>query len=337
MWALENKTPYAAERTWVRDKTGAHLWVVAVKATFTFQPDGHLALADEQAPCLLAPEYFGEPGRSSLRYDADVVPPKPATDVVIDATAHAPGGRPVARVPVSMRVGDVEKTIMVHGVRVYFAGPTGALSMSAGKPFVTRPIRYEDAYGGADLADPDPQRQKMDARNPVGRGVAATKQRLVHQPAHSLEYPDGDPTRRGPAGFGPIASHWSPRRERAGTYDDKWAKTKKPLLADDYDERFLLCAPDDQIAARHVAGDAPIALVNMTPEGTLRLRVPKIFLTFATLFGRRREEHRAKLGTIAIEPEERTLKLVWQTSLPVRGRDTDYLDRTVIAEKPYLT
>jgi len=34
MWALKNRTPYAAERTWVRDRSGAHHWIVAVKATF---------------------------------------------------------------------------------------------------------------------------------------------------------------------------------------------------------------------------------------------------------------------------------------------------------------
>ena len=33
VWTLANRTPYAAGRNWVRDKTGAHQWVVAVKAT----------------------------------------------------------------------------------------------------------------------------------------------------------------------------------------------------------------------------------------------------------------------------------------------------------------
>ena len=48
MWALKNDTPYAAERTWVRDKQGMHHWIVAVKATFTIHDDGALTLADEQ-------------------------------------------------------------------------------------------------------------------------------------------------------------------------------------------------------------------------------------------------------------------------------------------------
>jgi hypothetical protein len=60
MWMLDNQTPYGAERNWIRDKNGAHLWIVAVKATFDIGPGGALKLADEQKPPLLAPEYFGE-------------------------------------------------------------------------------------------------------------------------------------------------------------------------------------------------------------------------------------------------------------------------------------
>lgn len=73
MWALSNRTAYAAERNWTRDKDGLHWWLVAVKATFDIGPDGRLRLADEQLPPVLIPEYFGGPGRSSLRYDSDLL------------------------------------------------------------------------------------------------------------------------------------------------------------------------------------------------------------------------------------------------------------------------
>lgn len=32
MWELDNRTPYAAERTWVRDKAGDHHWMIAVES-----------------------------------------------------------------------------------------------------------------------------------------------------------------------------------------------------------------------------------------------------------------------------------------------------------------
>lgn len=79
MWSLDNRTPYAAGRNWVRDKTGAHHWLVAVKATFQVAPDGRLSLGDEQPPPLLAPIHRGDPGLSSLRADSDLLALKPGT------------------------------------------------------------------------------------------------------------------------------------------------------------------------------------------------------------------------------------------------------------------
>lgn len=67
MWTLLNRTPYAVDRTWVRDKEGNHVWVVALKATFDLDNTGQLRLAAEQEPPLLAPVYTGEPGHSSTR------------------------------------------------------------------------------------------------------------------------------------------------------------------------------------------------------------------------------------------------------------------------------
>ncbi|MEM7139269.1 MAG: DUF2169 domain-containing protein [Myxococcota bacterium] len=90
MWAVESRTPYAADRTWVRDRDGAHHWIVVVKGTFDIELDGTLTLVEEQPDPLHAPEYWGEPGVSSVRYEADLVAAKPATDVIVNANAYAP-------------------------------------------------------------------------------------------------------------------------------------------------------------------------------------------------------------------------------------------------------
>src|SRR5262249_41057598 len=137
MWALFNSTPYAAERNWTRDKDGVHWWIVAVRATFEVAANGALKLADEQPPPLLAPEYFGDPATTSLRYDSDLLAAKPAADILLVASAHAPGGRPASSVPVSLRVGNIHKQLIVHGERVYRGN---AQSTSSPAPFVTRPI-----------------------------------------------------------------------------------------------------------------------------------------------------------------------------------------------------
>lgn len=331
MWALTNRTPYAAERNWVRDKTGVHHWLVAVKATFDLAPTGKLTLADQQPAPQLAPAFRGDAASTSLIFDSDLLGIKPATDVLLEACAHAPQGKPAPSVPVGLRVADIEKTLLVHGTRVYYKGAFG-LTTSKPLPFASRPIVYEWAFGGADRSHSDPRKHRIDMRNPVGKGFAPSMDTLNEQPAHSIEYPGANAAKAGPAGFGPIASFWSPRVERAGTYDATWEKTKKPLLPEDYDDRFALCSPDDQRSARPLRGGELVGIVNLTPQGSLRFELPKLRPTFRTRFGSRSEEHPPLLSVVHIATEPMKVALVWQTSLRVRSREVDHLDETVIGE-----
>ena len=63
-----------------------------------------------------------------------------------------------------------------------------------------------------------------------------------------------------PAGFGPIARHWSPRVKFAGTYDAKWKQERLPLSPADFDDRFYLCVPEDQQAPSYLKGGEPVEL-----------------------------------------------------------------------------
>jgi hypothetical protein len=256
---------------------------------------------------------------------------KPTTDILVDACAHAPQGRPASTVPVSLRVGDLEKTLVVHGSRVYYEGPVG-MTTTAPRPFVTRPIEYEWAYGGKDLSHSNSQKHRIDMRNPVGKGFAVDEKILENQPAHSIEYPRGNPAKMGPAGYGPLTSFWSPRLERGGTYDVAWEKNKKPLLPEDYDPACALAAPDDQRPRQPLRGGEPVLVQNMTPEGRLLFQLPTIVPTFTTHIAGRTQDHSALLATVYLALEQRKVMLVWQTSLPVRAREFEYLDRTEIRE-----
>lgn len=331
MWTLDNDTALAADRTWVRDKDGRHHWIVAIKATFQIRGDGELALADEQLPLLHEPEYFGPPESSSLRYDADLIGPKPGTDLILNASAHAPGGRPAREVIVELRVGQLAKALLVRGDSRYVYGIAG-LRVTEPEPFVTRPIRYESAHGGSDLASDDPRHQEIDLRNPVGLGVARSSDRLHGRPAASIYYPRGDPAKLGPAGFGAIASHWSPRRELAGTYDQAWSRRKRPLLPDDFDPQHFLCSPADQRPQPRFTGGEVIVLVNMTPEGVLRLQLPRMSFVAQTRIARQRIEHGFELATVVIEPDQRRLIMVWQSCLPVPAPQVDDLRNTRVGE-----
>lgn len=307
-----------------------------MKATFTIAEAGELILADEQAPLLRSTEYFGEPGKSSVRYEAELGPVKPATEVTVLGYAHSPRAQPAECVPVGLQVGRQKKTILVFGDRVFRRGVFG-VTASQPKPFVHKPIRYEQAYGGMDLTDSDSQKHAYESRNPIGCGFALHKDQLIGQSAPSITYPYGDDDKTGPAGLGPIASYWSPRLGYGGTYDAQWEKTKKPLLPDDYDERFTLCAPADQCSAQPLRGGELLVLEHLTPSGQLTLQLPKIYLAFSTYFGKTRAEHRSKMASVILEPEEHRLIMTWQTALKVPACQVDCLDETVVHEKAYLS
>lgn len=318
MWVVDNQTPFAADRNWVRDVAGRHHWVVAVKATCEVGDRGELRLADEQIPPALEPVYSGEPGLSSLRWDSDLLQVKPTTDVVVEGRAHAAGGRPRSSMHVHLRAGPIDKTIVVHGPRRYRVGVAG-LQLSSPEPFLSQAIRYEQAYGGPE-----------DEHNPVGRGVARSNLTLHDTPAHVLEHPGVKLRRAGPAGLGAIDAAWLPRRAYAGTYGEAWAKSKKPLLPDDYDPRHACSAPADQQAPTPFEGGEFVELEGMSPVGTLAFMVPRVELRFRTYFGLRSEPHVGKLSSLILLPETRQAALVWQSTLMVGSEQIDHLDRTLV-------
>ncbi len=333
MWSIRNNTPYKVGRGWGRDKDGVHEWIVVVKGTFDIKPDGNVVLADEQVEPLLLPAYNGEPGLSSLRYDADIIGPKPTTDVLLNATAYAPGGRPSINFLVEARVGSVHKVIRAVGTRRWNEG--FLREVSEPEPISQVPILYERAYGGYDRTDPDPARQRMDSRNPVGCGVVAQPSHLRAQELPNFEYPGGNLEKDGPAGFGAIDSFWSPRCDFGGTYDQTWQETRLPLLPLDWDARSLLCSPYDQQSSAYLFGGEFVELINMTPNGLMRFNLPKAYFAFSTHIAGRVEEHRSRLATVIIEPDHPRVIMVWQTTLACRT-DVDYLDETVVREKKYI-
>jgi len=337
---LDNQTPYAAERNWVLDKNAAKSWVVAIKATFDILPDGTTKVADKQEEPLYGEEYLGEPGKSSIRYDADLVGPKKKTDVILNGHAYAPAGKPVTETTVTMKVHTITKQLRVFGDRRWERGVLG-LSMAPPEPFEKMPLIYERAFGGWDTKPEKPADQRLEARNPIGAGFAIAAEHLVDQPLPNVEDPkhliSSWRDRPPPAGFGVVASYWIPRLKYGGTYDDKWQKERLPLLPEDFDERFFQSAPEDQQVPGFLRGGEQVELTNLSPEGQLKFRLPRIYPGFVTRFGRDRVDHGARLHTVILEPDHPRVIMVWHTSLPCPNSRVDYLDQTVIFEKEIVS
>lgn len=335
MWAINNLTPFAAERTWIRDINGAEVWLVVVKGTFLINSDGSTELADKQEDVCRVPKFLDEPGKSSLLYESDLVHTKPTTDVIVHGTAYAPHGRLVPQVDVTMKIANMTKTLRVFGDRVWYKGAL-SLKMSDPQPFEKIPVTYERAFGGADQKSSDPQNHGWESRNPVGIGFAVAPEHLVNQRAPNVEYPNtlisSWEQRPQPAGFGPIARAWSPRVKLAGTYDEKWKKERLPLLPEDFNEHFYLCAPPDQQAQNYLRGGESVVLLNLTPEGLLRFYLPRVVLNFQTYFGRETIDHRGTLHTVILEPDIPRVLMVWHTMLSCHHKALK-LQSTTVKEK----
>ncbi len=339
MWMLENHTPYAAERSWVQDKNGVQHWIVVVKGTYDVHPDGSVELAETQAPVIRLAEHRGDPASSSLVYDSDITGRKVATDVIVNGTAYAPRGRRAQSVEVQIRVANVDKTLVVTGNREWRAGVTG-MAMTSPEPFETMPLTYERAFGGFDRTDEDPAQHRIYDQNPVGAGFATRSQHLNGQAVPNVEYPShpirGWKDRPAPAGVGAIARWWSPRREYAGTYDQRWLEERMPLWAIDFDDRYHQSAPADQQTAGFLRGGEVVELTNLTPNGVWRFVLPKVHLGFTSFFGREDQHHVGHLDAVIVEPDIGRVMLVWQSLLECHHK-VDYLDKTRILEKSRLS
>jgi len=336
MWQVDNRTPFAAERGWVRDRNGAEIWLVAVKATFDILPDGSTEVAKDQPPVLRMPEYHGEPAKSSIKYEADLVLTKKTTDIIVVGHAHAPGGRAVTELDAGFRVGPVQKILRVYGDRQW-----GATGPTSPEPFTRMPIVYERAFGGVDSRSTQPERD-WDLRNPVGCGFAVKKANLDGMPVPNIESADrlirAWDDRPAPAGFGAVGSHWSPRASFAGTYDDAWMKNRSPLLPDDFDDRFFQYAPAEQQAPQFLMGGETVATLNLSPTGNLRFALPREYLGFETQFydGTREFHKLRKLHSVILEPDFPRVSLVWHSSLPCHFK-VQKLKRTLVTRKTGLS
>lgn len=174
---LINNSLFSALAFPVTDKRLAASHVVVMRATYDIRTDGTLELSGKQAPIVLNDEYFGEMNKSSVRKESDLVPYKPKCDIIVNATAYAPGGRPALGFVVGVRVNGppgkcgepgpvvLDKKLVVTGPRYWEKGFRGGWKLKPPtEPVISLPLRYECAFGGECRVDrDDPDGQRVDA------------------------------------------------------------------------------------------------------------------------------------------------------------------------------
>ncbi len=321
-----NESPTQHAALPMKDKDGRDQIVLIAKQTFDVDARGHVTAATEAPRPYLVDEWHGEdPAMSSIRKPSDVFDFKPGTDVLLVGHAHPRRPGLDKAVDVSLRMGPIKKSARVYGPRVWESTSGGRPWPGPAQPIQQPvPLKYELAWGGLDLSDPE--RPVGDARNTVGRGVASDPSQLVGQPAVQIERGSltSDHT---PWCFGPLHRHWEPRCRFAGTYDEAWMSYKMPLLPDDFDPRFNVCAPEDQWCMAGLAGDEPVEVIGATPEGLWQFALPRLHLGFSMLVAGRRSEARSHLDTVLIDADAMRVELTWRASfrLPRKYEEVEQL------------
>jgi len=330
---------------------GEYILAVLVKRTYDIVPDGYCKLAADDRLLLAGDVFWDDPMNSSVRFEADFVPFKPGTDVVLNGTVYAPGGGTVTSCLATLRVADRVKTIMAIGDRTARYADGGAPVFTDPEPFTMMELRYERAYGGTDVYS-DPKVPYPYPRNPLGRGfvVRNTPKSVEGLPLPNLEYPNalvtpdtlclGDfaawESRAAPAGFGWIPKTWLPRAALAGIMPadraverelrQAYAKLlpsdqRAPYLEHgirDMDFRFFNGASGG-LAFPHLTGGELVTTENLSPRGALAFRLPPYGPRIGLDIGDGVREPNVVLQTVMIRMDDQQVDLVWRGALPYAG------------------
>jgi hypothetical protein len=322
MLQVKNQTPFVPGLSVLPDPTGVDTLYIAVKATFEIGAGG-IRIAETQLPLVPADESRGKPGASSLRHAGEIHPLKPATDVVLVGCAYAPGGKPVPQFGAAFSVGRLRKVVAVFGDRTWKSGIFG-LTPSSPVPVTRVPLVWERAYGGRhDLGE---GRFAAEMRNPVGVGFrgkrSASKMKGTPLPnledrSHLIMGVTGHPQ---PAGVGFVAPGWQPRASFAGTYDARWVERRAPYFPADFDPRFFLVAPPDQVYPGYLRGGEPVLIQNAAPVGVQRFALPTCRLEVAARIAGKVERPGLRIETLLLEPDQGRFSLLWRGAAPCDKR-----------------
>lgn len=335
---LVSSTPLAAHLNIGRTlPNGLRAGLLLAKATFTFDERGRLRL-DDQGPL---PLFDADKETALGLIPRDNMPRNdPAFEVCLLGKAHAPFGKPVPHVRVTLSVGDTTRSLDVHGNRFWVGqGPSAVLS--APEPFTEMPLTYSRAFGGtADIQiDVDSPVEVSYPQNPEGVGFdPAPVADMLHK---ELNCPTGFPRFPLERAVPNIEAADSPLRHWSDAPSPElWSAV--PLSSTIHDQRcFRVEGEGNRARAVRVPGHlhrahpawvlphapAPgttIQLHNLSRSASLELRFPKLEVHFDYVLGDREGSRQLKPRSIVLLPEEQRLTILYALPFEVEapnGRD----------------
>lgn len=238
----------------------------------------------------------------------DLATYKQQAEFLAAGQCYAPGRTATASCAVSVRVGTLEKRLVVFGDRWWLSNKKA----SPPKPFVSMPLTWASAFGG-----------KENRGNPYGKGLDSVlcsdgELRVplpnVELPGQQIFSPDDRPT---PASFLNRRSRSLIDPAACGTYDERWLIEHWPTIPPDYDLNHINMASPDQWAKGYFTGGEEVVVSNMHPdEPVLRTSLPRLrarfFLHRTAMDQDHFEEVSANLDTVWLFPERKRGVCVWR-------------------------
>ncbi len=333
---------------------GEYILSLLVKRTYEIIPGASCRRLTRAARLIKGDKHYGDPRITPVKFEADLVPFKLATDIVLNAKAYAPEAQAIPRMRCGVKVGQVRKQLVITGDRAceYRGGtPPNFLEPEF---FTEMALTYDRAYGGVDIRS-DPHLSYPYPRNLLGKGfvVKNTKQTVdklplpnIEDPAELLtpeniicgEYPKWQ-LQPQPQGLGWYSKYWYPRAPLAGVMpaDRAFEQDMRKLYASllpagpqretyeqtslpDIDFRFFNGASPGLVGP-YLAGNEDVELEGLMPEGRLAFQLacerPRIAINIGTGIS----EPEVVLHTLMIRTEDRQLDAVWRGAISYPGPD----------------
>lgn len=264
----------------------------------------------------------------------DAAMPKGCGEYLLAGRFFSPNNEPVQSGKVVAKVGELEKTLIVHGDRFWNRFLHGESGIIGPKPITSISLDWKHAFGGEHYEP-----------NPLGKGAHIIKlDEADVWPLPNVEYPNqlvtslkSKPT---PASFGPLSVAWPQRQARAGTYDEDYLKTRMPGFADDIDWHFFNDAPDDQWCPQDTfwQDNVPFEFQYLNPEkpylkGTVPAVIGRCFVLKQEADTQRFIELPTKVDTLWFFPETNLGIVMHRGSLEINTSDGTDIPKVLIAHE----
>jgi uncharacterized protein YjbI with pentapeptide repeats len=328
-----NDTPFAFGYIAGRMPFPGHSLTLIVKGTFDLVHNGNVIPSDDQQ-LPTGDEFYedDEDMQGGPHYASDFSYYKPLADLSLVGHGHAPKDTMVPARRIAFQVGDVVRSLTVYGDR-HWIGPVA----TDPELFYKIPIRYNYSFGG-----------KGFNKNPTGRGYAKAaggdgdSRRYLPNIMQSGEEMATPFSKLEPAGFGPLHREWPQRRNRLGSYNKKYLKTRWPWFAEDMDWRYFNTAPEG-LQTGFLRGDEDLYFENLHPDHQdYRSKLAGIrtrcFVNRGNGWESSGEEAFSEvpmhLDTLWVDMDNEKVVLVWRGWTQVVDEEFEEIEHILIAAEP---